>query len=647
MAPPGSETPGKSWAGSDPAPPFPPGLTWFNVASPLTLAELRGKVVILDFWTLGCINCQHIVPDLERLEGEFGDALAVIGVHSGKYETEHDDASIAEAIDRLGLKHAVVNDPDFVFWSRYGARAWPTLVIIDPAGNLVGYHAGEGVYPLFQPIVASLVAEFEARGQLSREPLPSLSGSRATATILRYPADVAVDEAAGRLYIADSGHNRILVAAVDGELVAAIGDGAEGFADGEAHEARFRQPQGIGISGDGRVLYVADTRNHAVRAIDVETGRVTTVAGTGVQLNRLPGDGARGTATALASPWDVVEHDGRLFIAMAGVHQIWVLDLARGEIGVFAGTSREGVDDGDRRFMATLAQPSGITTDGSYLYWADPEGSAVRRLLVDGSGPVETLVGTGLFDFGDRDGDRRTARLQHPQGIAAQGGRLFVADTYNHRIKVVDPLAGGAALLSGSGRGYADGPAEMAAFDEPGGLAAARGRLYVADTNNHAVRVVDTQTGEVRTLVLSNLQVATPPVEGQVPNFEGGTVRATARVERLSLVIVAPPGYHLNGLAPGRITLSAAEGRVADLEGAELRFGTDEPAVTITVPARLSPGETDITGHLEAYYCRDGEEALCFIHRATITWHLEVVPGEGDTVAQLRYTLPPETGLAP
>jgi sugar lactone lactonase YvrE len=332
---------------------------------------------------------------------------------------------------------------------------------------------------------------------------------------------------------------------------------------------------------------------------------------------------------------------------MAGVHQIWVLDLARGEIGVFAGTSREGVDDGDRRFMATLAQPSGITTDGNYLYWADPEGSAVRRLLVDGSGPVESLVGTGLFDFGDRDGDRRTARLQHPQGIAAQGGRLFVADTYNHRLKVVDPLAGGAALFSGSGRGYADGPAEMAAFDEPGGLAAAAGRLYVADTNNHAVRVVDTETGDVGTIVLSNLQVATPPVNGQVPDLEGGTVRATARVERLWLVIVAPPGYHLNGLAPGRIALSAAEGRVADLEGAEFRFATDEPAVTITVPARLSPGEADITGHLEAYYCRDGEEALCFIHRATITWHLEVVSGEGDTVAQLRYTLPPETGLAP
>jgi len=263
----------RSWAGTDASPPIPGDVAWFNVERPLTQEELKGRVVLLDFWTLGCINCQHIIPDLKRLEAEFGDNLLVIGVHSGKYSTEHDDESILEAIRRFGLEHPVINDPDFVVWQTFGVSAWPTLVLIDPAGNLVGGHAGEGVYPLFQPILESMVAEFGAKGLLAPRPLPiSLKAAAATA-VLSYPGNVLADQASNRLYIADSGHNRVLEAALDGSLVRAFGTGKEGFADGPPGEAAFRQPQGLALSADGRTLYVADTRNHAVRAIDLASGR--------------------------------------------------------------------------------------------------------------------------------------------------------------------------------------------------------------------------------------------------------------------------------------------------------------------------------------------------------------------------------------
>ncbi|MCA9829789.1 MAG: redoxin domain-containing protein [Dehalococcoidia bacterium] len=640
MAAGGSTTDGKSWAGSDPAPPFPDGLTWFNVNEPLQLGALRGKVVLLDFWTLGCINCQHIIPDLKELEAQFGDAMTVVGVHSGKYATEHDDESIREAIERYGLMHPVVNDPDFVFWQRYGASAWPTLVIIDPAGNLVGYHSGEGVYPLFQPIVASLVAEFDAKGELDRTPLPLAPEATVAATVLSFPGKVLADPVGKRLFIADSGHNRILVASLDGALQAAIGDGEAGFADGAAYEARFDAPQGLGLSEDGKTLYVADTRNHAVRAVDLETNDVTTIAGTGEQLDRLPGLDAKALETALASPWDVVAAGGKLFISMAGVHQIWALNLAAGTIEPFAGTSREGINDGERRTSATLAQPSGIATDGNYLFWVDPESSSVRRTLLDGSGPVETLVGTGLFDYGDDDGVGKDAKLQHAQGLAFADGRLFVGDTYNHKVKSVTLPGLEVETLAGSDRSRADGESDEARFDEPSGLSVAGSTVYVADTNNQSIRLVDRVTGQTRTLALTNLAVAMTRLPGRLTRVELTQADVAPGVGTLQVSISTPAGYHLNSLAPGRMSLTTGDGSVVEISEASLTWQTDGSSVAFPVPVSLGPGETTVTAVVEAYYCREGEEALCFIQQAEVVVPVRVTAGASAGDVTLAYVLP-------
>jgi DNA-binding beta-propeller fold protein YncE len=635
--PPGERT---SWAGEEPAPELPAGLSWFNVEQPLTIAGLRGKVILLDFWTQGCINCQHIIPDLERLEEEFGDALVVIGVHSGKYSTEHEDETVREAIDRLGIHHPVVNDPDFAAWQAFGARAWPTLFLIDPAGKVVGLHAGEGVYDLFQPIVGSLIDEFEQLGAIDRTPLPLAAGASALATAFRYPGKVLADERSGRLYVADSGHHRVVVLSLQGVVEAVIGDGEAGFADGAAAEARFRQPQGLALSADGETLYVADTRNHAVRAVDLPTGRVTTIAGTGRQLDRLPGAGAKAVDTDLASPWDLVAVGGTLFITMAGVHQVWAVNLDTNAIEVFAGTGREGIDDGPRRSIATLAQPSGIVSDGAYLYWVDPESSSVRQVaLGEDEMDVRTLVGTGLFDYGDRDGVGRGAQLQHPQGIAVAGGRLFLADTFNHRLKALDLSSTRVTTLAGNGeRGRDDGTGAEATFDEPGGLTYAGGRLFVADTNNHAVRVVDATTGEVSTLSLSRLEVLQPGGDRTRVVLSPATVSAGAGTLRLT--IAAPDAYHLNSGAPGRLTLAAGDERVAALSESELSWTSDAARVELPIPADFAPGQTTLTASGEVYYCREGDEALCFIHLVELVLPLTVEPGSPNGEAAFTYSLP-------
>jgi thiol-disulfide isomerase/thioredoxin len=632
--------PRTSWAGKEAAPEFPGGLTWFNVATPPTVKSLKGKVILLDFWTLGCINCQHIIPDLKRLEAEFGPALAVVGVHSGKYATEHDDDSIREAIRKYGLEHAVVNDPDFVVWKAFGANAWPTLVLIDPAGNLVGGHAGEGVYPLFQPILEQLMVEFE--GRIDRSPLPYAAGAQTASTVLSYPSKALPDAAHDRLYIADAGHNRIIVSSLSGRLEKVVGTGKEGFADGRAEESAFRAPQGLALSSDGQTLYVADTRNHAIRAIDTQQWTVTTIAGTGRQLQKLPTTAnASARETALASPWDLVEVNGSLYVTMAGVHQIWKMDLAAKTISIFAGTSREGIEDGNRKSMATLAQPSGITTDGEWLFWVDPESSSVRRVPLAGEGGVQTLVGKGLFDYGDVDGPSKEAKLQHPQGIALAGGRLFIGDTYNHKIRAIMAGSGEVATAAGNGqRGWAEGFGPMVEFNEPAGVAVAGNTLYVADQNNHLIRTVDLTNGVTRTLQLSNVAIATTYGTGRITTITLAPQQVAPGGGSIRLQLSTPDGHNLNSQAPSRLTFVSANNAVLEPGDSAITWSSDEPAISLAIPANFNPGSTTLTATGSFYYCRAGEEALCFIQQTEIVVPVTVTAGAPSGEVLVSHRLP-------
>lgn len=630
----------RTWAGTDPAYEFPEGLAWFNVDQPLTLESLRGKMVVLDFWTQGCINCHHIVPDLQRLEQEFAETLVVVGVHSGKYATEQEDESIREAIARLNLEHPVVNDDDFVFWERYAIRAWPTTVVIDPAGNIVGYHEGEGVYQVLQPILASLEQEFS--GKLDRTPAPVALDAVSVSTVLRYPGALATDEENGRLYIADSGHDRVLVSNLTGDLQRAIGSGEAGFADGDAGEARFRQPHGLAVSEDGSTLYIADTRNHAIRAVDTGTWEVRTIAGTGNRLSMFPQPGADPIEVDLASPWGLTVVGQKLYIGMAGVHQIWVMDLEANSIEVFAGTSREGLDDGERLHMATLAQPSGLTHDEGFLYWVDPEASAARRVGYGSESLVDTLVGTGLFDYGNEDGSPGEGQLQHPQDIVYLNGTLYIADTYNHAIRALDPGTRELTTIAGSGeRAWTDGPGREAQFDEPGGIAAANGLLYVADTNNHLIRVIEPAGGMVSTMQLANIGAIGPGGAGRPVITELQTQEVAPGMANIRFRISAPPGYQLNSLAPSRLTLHSSNNAVIELGEPEIAWSSDEGVVDVPVPVSLSEGQGTVTASGEAYYCETGATELCFITRIEITAPVHVRPGAPGGEVVVAYELPP------
>lgn len=493
----GEDSTARAYPAGPPAAPFPKGLEWLNVPAPLTLEDLRGKVVLLDFWTYGCINCMHIIPDLKRLEAKYGNALVVIGVHSAKFENESDTAQIRKVVMRYDLEHPVVNDKDLTIWREYGAHAWPTLVLIDPAGQVVGAHAGEGIFEPFDRAIAEVIRVFDGKGTLNRTPLKhALEKHTLADSVLRFPGKVLADTTHNRLFIADSQHHRILMTDLTGKVLETIG-GGEGFADGDFGEARFRDPQGMTLV-DADTLYVADRLNHALRKIDLKTHRVTTAAGTGEQ-GYITGTHAPAKAR-LNSPWDVLHHDGKVYIAMAGQHQIWAYDLKQGALTLHAGSGREILRDGPL-LEAGLNQPSGLTTDGKSLYIADAEASAIRAVSLDPQGEVETIVGTGLFDFGDRDGAGREVRLQHPLGIAWHEDLLYVADTYNDKIKLIDPKTRESQTLIDQDAG----------LDEPGGVDIAGDRLLIADTNNHTVRAVDLKSLKIEPLALTGVADDTQP----------------------------------------------------------------------------------------------------------------------------------------
>ena len=443
----------------------------------------------------------HIFPQLRKLERKFASELVVIGVHSAKFPTEKETESLTSAVRRCELEHPVINDAEFQVWQQYSCRAWPTLMFIDPRGNVIGKHEGELTFEQFDTLLSGMVAEFDEAGILRRSPLPTVA-PRGMEDALSFPGKVLADEIGDRLFIADTNHNRIVVSSFDGEVQLVVGTGEEALVDGPLERSAFNHPQGMALDGD--ILYVADTENHAIRRVDLHSGNVETIAGTGEQGYQRDGRHP-GRSFSLSSPWDVALLNGTIYIAMAGIHQLWSLKLDSQLVAPYAGSGREAITDGPLATSA-LAQPSGIITDGERLFFADSETSAIRSCDLDSKGSVRTLIGLGLFEFGDVDGDDFRVRLQHPIGITHHDGVLYVADTYNHKIKRVLPRTRSVFTVAGAGSpGHVDGSFAQTRFSEPSGLSIAGGKIYVADTNNHAVRVADLEAGEVSTLELIGL----------------------------------------------------------------------------------------------------------------------------------------------
>jgi len=603
------------------------------------------------------------VPQLRRLRQRFPTGLVVIGVHSAKFPAEQETANIRQAVMRHEIEHPVVNDSAMRIWSDYNVRAWPTLILIDPRGRIAGEISGEILADDLAPTIQELLNEHA--DALDPTPIDLLpEASTRPSSPLRFPSKVLVspdglpgpDGNPNRLFIADTGHHRIVEVRLDpggfsGEAVRVFGSGRPGFQDGLADQAAFHGPHGMALQpelGEAGQLFVADTENHAVRLIDLASGEVTTAAGTGEKAHGAFALGAP-TQTPLRSPWALLAIANYIFIAMAGSHQIWILIGAGGaggtqegrkdlaEIGPFAGNGREALVDGEVA-EASFNQPSDMAFALNHILVADAEASAVRAISLGSSARTITLVGQGLFEFGDQDGTGTEVRLQHPTGIAFHEETAYIADTYNNKIKTLDPTTGAVKTLIGSAAGSAagvgepglvDGPFEQARLNEPEGLQVSGRLMVIADTNNHAIRVADLETRRVHTLALRGLDPPEEVIPADQPVYRLPPVQAAAGPVEVVLDLRLPPGTKRN---PEALTRLKLDGR---LDGQTLTFSADEE-----VAFRLeAAGESEVELELSLAYCQVEDAALCFFHDRRLVLPVRAVE-EGPTRVEVPYEVP-------
>ncbi len=647
------------------------GRNWLNTGGKtLDLEALRGKIVLLDFWTFCCINCLHVLDELRPLEQQYSDVLVTVGVHSPKFEHEADPVALAAAVERYEIHHPVLDDPELDTWKAYTARAWPTLVVIDPEGYIVAHLSGEGHADGLAVLIPELIAEHEAKGTLHRGSGPYVA-PEATSGTLRFPgkalflppgrgstalagtsddgtpagaaAAVAADK--GSWLVTDTGHHRLVELGTDFETVlATFGSGTKGYADGPAAgdtaSAQFNEPQGLVLLPEdvavkaGYDVVIADSVNHRLRGLSLTDGKASTLAGNGIQRlletgpARVDEEGAGFSGSlgndpldvALSSPWDVVwsRKLNAVVVAMAGTHQIFSFDPVAGAVSIIAGNGLEGLLDGPAH-ESWFAQSSGLAEDADGNIWvADSETSALRKLVIADGGTitVETAVGKGLFDFGFRDGPAAEARLQHPLGVTVlPDGSVAIADTYNGAVRRYDPASGTVSTLA---RGLAE-PSDVivdhtqSAGSEP--------LLVVVEANKHQL-----------------VYVPIPKEAQQVDEGASQTQRPKSPVAPgtldLTVRFTAPTGQKLDdrwgdptqlkiSSTPPELLVSGGGTSVGLLRTLELSADVPEGVLHITARAAACDGPETEDGEIP-------DHAACHLYQQD--WGIPVVlQADGDT----------------
>lgn len=646
-----------------PAIEFPSQLEWPNLASePLTLeGHLTGRVTLLDFFTYCCINCLHLLPDLEALEAEFSPTeLLIVGVHSAKFDNERRSENIGDAALRYNIHHPVVNDPQASLWNRMEIICWPTILVLDPSGKPIKFFIGEGKREVIREFISVALETFRDMKLLtaSKDSVPRLlsedhidsvdgRGNR----ILKYPGKVAFDEIGQRLFVSDSGHHRVIVVnPLTGKMLETIGDGVRGFRDGTLEMARFSSPQGVCYRYPDE-LYVCDTGNHAIRLVNLASGKVETLGGTGSRGNDLEGGGK--VEQTLSSPWDLClgyspgmlsgEGDRQfdvVYIAMAGSHQIWAYALTdvkwwKGSsftTGTFfrvAGNGAEENRNNSYPARAAFAQPSGITfhSESGIIYLADSESSSIRSVHLAENGAVKGVCGgsknpVDLFSFGDSDGKGCEARLQHPLAVVAtkrttadgtSENVVVVADSYNHKLKIVsdlkskNPNCSTLQLLAGS----------EASLNEPGGLASnnSGSLLFVSDTNNHAIKLINLESGEVKLVPILPADRSSPPKSSIVEDFVIGTSQGTITIKAK---LIFPEGSKLNNEARSTWCVTLQDQNFETDEG-KLSGQVESDDVIIQLShGKSSEGETlSAEIHFNIFLCSSANQ-VCSLSRKLV-----------------------------
>jgi len=467
--------------------------SWLNTRRALTLEELRGRIVLLNFWTYSSVDCCAVLDGLGDLQRKHRDHLLVIGVHCARYPAQRSDRNLARAVLRHRIRYPVINDFDFELWRRYSIRDWPTFVLIDAEGNMGACFSGREAFQILSRQISRLITDMSA---VSKTDLPLLP-KRDRARVLCFPTQVLIDPQGERLFISDTGRHRILICDLSGRVTDVIGRAKPSRSDGTFERAGFRYPHGLALDGDH--LYVADTWNHLLRRCNLVKRIVSTVAGTGEQRSpdAVAAPPGRPLQTRLSAPYGLLCLEKSLFVTMAGAHQIWLFDLVTQELGAYAGVGFPGRIDGTSA-EAAFAKPTGIASDGASLYVADSEGNSVRSLSIEPLPTIATVLGIDPFEPGDSDGPASEALLQYPCGLAVGREGFYIADSYNNKIKRLvrrDGLFHCETFVGGPSQAR-----DAVSLQEPNGLALADGKLYIADMNSHAIRVADLVSGQIETL---------------------------------------------------------------------------------------------------------------------------------------------------
>ncbi|MSQ78624.1 MAG: redoxin domain-containing protein [Flavobacteriaceae bacterium] len=608
---------------------FPSYSDWLNTGKAYHMADFKGRFVLLDFWTYGCISCQHVIPILKQLEEEFPD-LVVIGVHSAKFLGEQTTQHIRKAVERFGIKHPVVNDYKFELWNQYGMRAWPSFVLIDPDGYIFSSFSGEGFYAKLRPQLSNGIARFKKAGKLQVGAFAFAPEDTARPkSLLSFPSKIEADPSGNRLFVTDAGTNRIVIFRPSGEIVDVIGNGTEGNTDGDFSQTSFNKPGGVALDAANELLYISDGGNHLIRMADLRKRKVMTVFGNG-QKGTLSGL-IKGIGGCINSPEDVCLIGNTLYIAMAGFHQLWKFDTKTREGEPYAGNSAEALKDGELS-KAAFAQTTGLVNIGKRLFAADPESSSIRII---GENWVETLVGKGLFEYGDVDGKSDSAKLQHPQGICQKDGNLYIADSYNHKIKLLDPLGKTLKTYLGSGvPGFKDGNAKTGQLYEPTDMTWLGGLLYISDGNNNLIRIYNPINDSLTTMVPKKLAMLKrgESALAEEPASKGNEYVLNLGVRELFLNFTLSEGFEFNKEAPAFIDLFDDENGVVKTIGFKFVDGVYQ----YHVPVKLRSGKGHLRLRADIYYCDYRHAGMCYMEHINTDFAVSVKEG-GSTAFRIDY----------
>lgn len=588
---------------------------WLNVERPLQLSDLKNRVILLDFWSYSCVSCIQSLPEIKKLKEKFGSKLTVIGVHSRKFNNGRDLQSVKKAILKYDITYPVINDADLKIWNNFEIKAWPTYALIDVRGGLVETYVGDSHFSEMGKDISKLISKYKY--QINRDQLPILPEKYSlVGNVLKFPTKLEYhkDFSFGRvknlpvIFIANSGANNIVASSLSGNILVKIGSGDAGLADGSFELASFRSPQGLLYRNNK--LYVADTGNHALRVIDFEKKEVSTLVGSGKKGMIFNSKEKTDTAKFdLASPLDLefFPDNQHIVIANAGTHQILSYHIKSEKISVLAGDGSEGFKDG-KALESSLSQTSDMSVLKNKLYFIDAGGSSLR--VLDKNGKVETLIGDGKGGSGHKNGSKKDALMQHPLALMADNTGIYIADSFNHKLRKYSLESGKIKDLAGqSQRGNGVGSKDKISFDEPEGMIAIRDRIYIADTNNNRVVSIK-RSGDMSEIidVMPPLKLSKESFLEYLPNLQRAPdIKVKASVP-ITLAVKLKEGWKINEAGPSFINLleKVSEDQVNLIANFDWRVVKMKE---MKLPKLNVENEYILQGVI--YYCEDKKNALC------------------------------------